>query len=157
MLLVNARKGPSKIHGQGLIAQEFIPKGTRIWEFRAGYDQTFTPEQLMALPVIAREQVLFYSYFDPRTQLYIVSLDDDRFTNHSDAPNVITDVDGDSTKAARDIQPGEELVWNYAPWGGLEYRLSPDMPPPHVNMKPPSDKYPPLLNEQPQPQPGEPS
>ncbi|HMO52171.1 MAG TPA: SET domain-containing protein [Kiritimatiellia bacterium] len=124
MLLVNARKGSSKIHGQGLIAQEFIPKGTRIWEFRAGYDNTFTPEQLMALPQFARQQALYYSYFDPRTRVYVMSGDDDRHTNHSNTPNSMLDADGDSTVAARDIPAGEEITWDYRPFGGTDYHLN---------------------------------
>lgn len=124
MLLVNARKGPSKIHGQGLIAQEFIPKGTRIWEFRKGYDQMFTPEQFMALPKFARQQVLYYSYYDPRTRVYIMSGDDDRHTNHSDEPNCVLDADEDSTIASRDIMNGEEVLWDYRPWGGLDHHFS---------------------------------
>ena len=38
MLLVDARVGPSSIQGLGLFAQEFIPKGTTIWEYDAGLD-----------------------------------------------------------------------------------------------------------------------
>ena len=33
MLLVDARAGISKIHGIGLFAYEFIPKGTHVWMF----------------------------------------------------------------------------------------------------------------------------
>lgn len=124
MLLVHATKGPSPIHGQGLIARQFIPKGTRMWEFRRGYDQTFTPEQLMALPAFARQQVLYYSYYDPRSRLYVTSLDDDRHTNHAENPNCILDDDGDSTIASRDIHEGEEILWDYRPWGGVEHHFS---------------------------------
>ena len=38
MLLVDARAGLSEVHGIGLIAQEFIPRGTRIWTFQEGFD-----------------------------------------------------------------------------------------------------------------------
>ena len=38
MLLVHARVGVSAIHGLGLIANEFIPMGSKIWEFMPGFD-----------------------------------------------------------------------------------------------------------------------
>lgn len=38
MLHVRARAGASKVHGVGLIAQEFIATGSRIWEFVPGFD-----------------------------------------------------------------------------------------------------------------------
>jgi hypothetical protein len=116
MLLVNARKGPSQIHGLGLIAHEFIPKGTRIWEFREGFDLKLTEEELAQLPSHAREQVVYYSYFDPRSGVYVVSMDDDRFTNHSNEPNVGLDDDGVFDVALRDIYPEEEITWDYRPW-----------------------------------------
>jgi uncharacterized protein len=55
MLLVNAKKGPSKIHGMGLIAQEFIPAGTRIWELRPEFDTVLTEDQLQQLSPSAQE------------------------------------------------------------------------------------------------------
>lgn len=58
MLLVNARAGVSKIHGFGLIAQEFIPKGKYVWEFRENFDLTFSSLELRNLSQPALEQVL---------------------------------------------------------------------------------------------------
>lgn len=121
MLLVNARRGPSPIHGDGLIAQEFIPAGTRIWELKPGFDVVLTEAQLADLSPAAREQVLHYCYFDPRNRTYVVSTDDDRFTNHSDDPNTTEDTDGTSSVAIRDILPGDEIIWNYRNWGGVRF------------------------------------
>ena len=49
MLLVNARADCSRIHGIGLIAQEFIPKGTRIWRFQPGFDLLIGAAELRSL------------------------------------------------------------------------------------------------------------
>ena len=38
MLLVKAWVGVSNIHGFGLIAHEFIPKGTVVWKLVPGFD-----------------------------------------------------------------------------------------------------------------------
>lgn len=117
MLLVQARAGPSRIHGIGLIAEAFIAEGTRVWEPRPGFDLILSEDEVRGLSPPAREQVFWYAYYDPRGRVYVLSSDDDRFTNHSDDPNTAND--GDATYATRDIRPGEEITWDYRPWGGL--------------------------------------
>jgi hypothetical protein len=64
MLLVKTEIGPSKIHGIGLFAAEFIPQGTHTWEFTPGFDLEFTKEDLQKLSEPSREQVLNYCYID---------------------------------------------------------------------------------------------
>jgi uncharacterized protein len=127
MLLVNARMGPSCIHGMGLIAKEFIPAGTRVWEFRPDFDLILTEEQLATLSPAAQEQVRYYSYgnYDPANRVYILSSDDDRFTNHSDTPNTAMEGSVRVTVAVRDILPGEEITWDYRPWTSIDdFRLA---------------------------------
>lgn len=119
MLLVNAKAGPSKIHGLGLIAQEFIPKGTRIWVFQPGFDLVISEEYLQQLSETSQSQVRHYAFYDSQIRSYILSSDDDRFTNHSDDPN--TQNDGNYTYAVRDIAPGEEITWDYRPRGGADF------------------------------------
>ncbi len=113
MLLVNAKKGPSQIHGLGLISQEFISAGTRIWRFESGFDVELSEEQASLLSPVAQQQLHYYAYFDSRTQRFVLSSDYDRFTNHSNKPNTALDLDGVSTIAQGDIQPGEEITWDY--------------------------------------------
>ena len=84
MLLVNATAGVSAIHGIGLIARELIPRGTRVWEFRQGFDLILTTREVEALSPAAREQVLWYAFYDHARSTYVLSGDDDRFTNHAD-------------------------------------------------------------------------
>lgn len=114
MLLVRATAGVSAIHGIGLIAREFIPRGTRVWEFRSGFDVVLTAAEVEALSAVARDQVLWYAFYDRTREAYVLSGDDDRFTNHSDAPN--TADDGAFTVASRDILPGDEITADYRPW-----------------------------------------
>jgi SET domain-containing protein len=120
MLMVRARVAPSDLHGLGLFAAEFIPRGTIVWTFVAGFDHTFTQSQLLALPLHVRERVLFYcdGDFDPATGVHTLSGDDARFTNHSNQPNTANAPDGISTLAIRDIQSGEEITWDYRSFGG---------------------------------------
>ena len=119
MLLINATKGPSQIHGLGLIAREFIAEGTRIWQLNPKFDVVLSPSDLESLSDAAKDQLLFYCYFDFERQLYILSADDERFTNHSDNPNTVDHDQDIATVAIVDIYPGEEITWSYramAPW-----------------------------------------
>ncbi len=116
MLLVRTKIGPSAIHGIGVFADEFIPKGTPVWKFYPPFDQELTEHDLEEMSESSREQVLQYSYISPATGKYVLCFDDARFLNHSDTPNLIQDFqsspEGVDT-AALDIYPGEELTCNY--------------------------------------------
>ncbi len=116
MLLVAARAGRSKIEGIGLIAQEFIPAGTRVWVFREGFDLAVLPEEIQDLSPPAQEQLLHYGWLDAGWGRVLVSADDDRFTNHSVDPN--THWSDGHTVAVRDIEPGEEITFDYRALGG---------------------------------------
>ena len=120
MLLVNARCGPSRIHGSGLIAREPIPAGTRIWEFRPGFDVTISEAEALALSAPSQRQLRFYAYFDLVRRVFVLSSDDDRCTNHSPEPNTRVR-GGDHTEAARDIAVGEEITCDYRELGWTEF------------------------------------
>lgn len=115
MLLVRTKIGQSPIHGIGLFADQFIPKGTPIWKHTPGFDRIITQEELAQLSESSRAQMLNYCYINKSGNL-ILNFDDARFVNHSDVPNMyqdfIADPEGVDT-ASRDIQPGEELTENY--------------------------------------------
>jgi SET domain-containing protein len=120
MLLVKTKIGPSMIHGIGIFADQHIPKGMRIWEYREGVDSRFDEAFLATLPETAQKQLLNYAYKNPRSGRYVLCGDDARFFNHSDTPNT-EDLEFDEglvegegiTIAARDIEPGEEIVSDY--------------------------------------------
>lgn len=115
MLYVQAKAGPSRIHGLGLIAAEFIPTGTVVWRFEPGFDVELTQDDVARLAPPAQKQVQHYAYSCPFTHHFILSSDDDRFTNHSETPNTFY-ADG-CTRALRDIQPGEEITADYRQFG----------------------------------------
>ena len=111
MLYVQAKAGPSPIHGLGLIAAEFIPAGAVVWRFQPGFDVILSTEDISRLAPAAQKQVQNYAYACPFTRRFILSSDDDRFTNHSDTPN--TYFEAGCTRARRNIQPGDEITANY--------------------------------------------
>ncbi|MGE0882459.1 MAG: SET domain-containing protein [Blastocatellales bacterium] len=123
MLLINARVGVSAIHGFGLIAQEFIPKGTCIWRFQPGFDLLIGEEEFQSLSASTQRQIRHYAFFDTARRVYVLSNDDDRFTNHSETPNSQEEIGGGGYKsyATRDIRAGEEITCDYRVWGIHEF------------------------------------
>jgi uncharacterized protein len=120
MLLIKARVRPSTIHGLGLFAEQFIPSGTIIWRFQPGFDVAIPEDEINQLSAAAREQVLHYACYEARQRRFVLSSDDDRFSNHSDNPNTVQD--GDTMFACRDIVCGEEITCSYHEVIMLNYR-----------------------------------
>lgn len=120
VLLVNASAGQSELHGIGLIAREFIPCGTKIWKLNPNFDRVISEEELQSLPPVAQRQVKYYAYYCLKLNKYVLSSDDDRFTNHSDTPN--TKDCGEYSIAVKDIHPGEEITADYIEIGITEYK-----------------------------------
>lgn len=119
MLLIKTKLALSKIQGIGLFADEFITKGTKIWEYSPGMDQVFTKEEINALPEL--EKHFFFTYAYLYNGKYYLDVDHCRFFNHSDSCNCDEETcenpkNNTTPKhliALKDIQPGEELTCNY--------------------------------------------
>jgi uncharacterized protein len=117
MLVIQARVGLSSIQGLGLMAQQFIPKGAVIWRYAPGFDIEISESDLSSLSPAARAQVTHYAEYFPDQRMFVLSGDDDRFTNHSDIPN--TRQRGEIGQpyqivyAAKDIAIGEEITCDY--------------------------------------------
>ena len=112
MLLVKTKIGPSKKHGIGLFANQFIAKGTPTWRYTAAFDASFTKEEIDTLPDYARERFFDFSYFDKKINRFVLPFDDLRFINHSTEHANIHSTPREDI-AARDINAGEELVCDY--------------------------------------------
>jgi len=114
MLLVPTYLEKSQIHGFGVFAAEFIPKGTKVWKFQAGFD-TLIPEPCMRdLPEVVQKYLAHYG--TPWNGVGIVFGDEAKFINHSYTPSLFDDLENEAVYAARDIQKGEELTENYREW-----------------------------------------
>jgi uncharacterized protein len=121
MMLVPVKLDRSVIHGLGVFAAEFIPKGTRVWQFMAGFDLDLDPALVDAQPSHIRSALMHYGYVDSRLRRYILCCDDARFMNHSDEPNTWPDFALDPYGvdiAVRDIAAGEELTTDYGQMDG---------------------------------------
>jgi SET domain-containing protein len=109
MLLIKTYLDRSPIHGIGVFAGEPIRKGARIWCFVEGYDRAFSPRQFARLPRAARSFLDSYGYRVDGEIL--LTVDNDRHTNHSDTPNARW-VNG-YVIALRHIRKGEEITNDY--------------------------------------------
>ena len=113
-LLVKTRLGPSEIAGIGLFADEFIPEGTKVWEFTPNFDTVF--EDIGRFSPLLREFLTTYCY--RARGRYVFCADHAKFFNHADEPSCRDDAD--STYAARDVYPGEELTSDYRTFGATQ-------------------------------------
>lgn len=118
MMYVKTKLGKSKIHGIGLFADQFIPKGTVVWKFTPGFDRSFTKKQLAKLPHRAREYLEDgNTYTSRKSGLRIFPTDNAKFFNHSKNPNAISAYEkGEKdvvTHAIRNIKRGEEITEDY--------------------------------------------
>lgn len=118
MMLVKTKVKESKIHGLGLFADEFIPKGTEIWRFTPGFDQKFTREQILSFPELLQIYIYKYSWRSDKSELYCISSDNGKYFNHSENPNVLSEYRENEeeviTVAIKDIQAGEEILDDYS-------------------------------------------
>ncbi len=114
MLLIKTKIGPSAVHGIGLFADQFIPKGTVTWQYAPNVDVGITKQEIESLPQLSKEYFLYYSYYDKKRDLHILPVDHLKFINHSAKEDLINiDSTPDQDIARRDIQIGEELLCNY--------------------------------------------
>ncbi len=115
MMLIEARVAPSRIHGLGLFAAQFIPRGTPVWRFVPGFDREFTPAEVMSLPALAQAHLRWFGFVNGASGSVALSGDHACFMNHSGNPNTgAADTEPlVTTVARRDIAAGEELTCDY--------------------------------------------
>jgi hypothetical protein len=100
----------SKQIGYGVVATEFIPKGTITWALDA-LDREFTPEEVSQMDVKYQKILDFYTYRNNRGN-FVFCWDFGRYVNHSFKANCISTA-YDFEVAIRDIYPGEQLTDDY--------------------------------------------
>lgn len=120
MLRVKTFIKRSDVHGTGLFAAQFIPKGTTTWQYDPEFDVSFTQEQVNALPDLQKSYILYYAYLDKDLNKLVLCADNQRYINHSKNTNIESTVREDV--ASRDINEGEELLCNYNQFDDTYFR-----------------------------------
>jgi hypothetical protein len=116
MMLIETSVRPSSIHGLGLFAVRFVPRGSPVWRFEPGFDHDFSPAQFAALPPLAQYHTRWFCFVSRLDGHIILSGDHACFINHSPSPNTGALPDAKPpvvTVALRDVAAGEELTCNY--------------------------------------------
>jgi len=96
--------------GYGVVAKEFIPKGTITWALDA-LDREFTPEEVSLMDAKYQKILDFFTYRNNRGN-FVFCWDFGRYVNHSFNANCISTA-YDFEVAIRDIHPGEQLTDDY--------------------------------------------
>ncbi len=109
MLRVKTYLDKSLIHGFGVFAAQDIKKGTLVWQFVPEIDIEINK---LGINDLELEFIDTYAYYDKQLDKWILSADNDRFTNHSDTPNTFS-VDNGEVFAYEDISIGDEITINY--------------------------------------------
>jgi SET domain-containing protein len=111
----------SGIHGLGLFADKFIPKGTIVWKRDFVLDISIPKKEVVYFDEVEKNSILHYSYLDFNDN-YVLCADDARFMNHSDNPNLesqlisgdpLSDISNWADIASKDIEIGEEITCDY--------------------------------------------
>lgn len=111
MLRVKTRLDFSDVHGLGVFAVEPIEKGQVVIRHHEDFDLVFTDDDIAKLPNPMREAIEYYGFRYEKEKLFVYNIDNERFLNHSDTPNVRSG--RRIMLAARDIAVGEELTVDY--------------------------------------------
>jgi SET domain-containing protein len=111
MLKVNTYLSASSIHGIGVFAMEAIPSGSVIFAEETYFTNRYPVELVDSMPAAARNFIRGFGYL--RDGVYKLSVDNDRFMNHSDTPNTRESADNLYTFAVRDIRADEEITADY--------------------------------------------
>lgn len=103
--------------GYGVVATQFIPKGTITWAYDK-FDRSFALDQVEQMDKVYQDIINKYSYRDNKGN-YVLCWDNSRFVNHSFHSNCISTA-YNFELAVRDIYPGEELTDDYGYLNCLE-------------------------------------
>ncbi len=134
MLLKKTVVKVSPIAGVGLFADQDIKKGEIVWQYTPESCTLLTEEQLDVLVNSFHKTekdlikyYLTYSYFQKFLNSLVFCLDNGRYVNHSEEPNLVAptdlpyDVAWQYSVALRDIKKGEELTENYNSYDPAEW------------------------------------
>lgn len=109
MLVVKTYLGESPGKGIGLFAGEPIQQGQEVWVFHPSIDLLFAENDV---PQEAREFFDTYAIeYEPGN--YMVHVDNARFINHSEEPNIVHLGGFYPSVASRDIAADEEITVAY--------------------------------------------
>lgn len=126
MFTIKTSVKPSSIHGLGAFSEQFVPKGTTVWEFNPRFDVLFSEAEVASMPEHQKEFIKFYGYLDLQqfNGWWVLHIGNDRFTNHSKEPNTVPKKISACQYimiASKDINIGDELTCDYKEYETRNY------------------------------------
>jgi len=113
MIVVKTKLDRSLISGIGVFVSQDILKGDLIWKMTSISSFKISPDKYKSLSQIEKDFIIQKDYYWIDEQgNYVIPIDDSRFVNHSNDPNVI-EQDDNHCIASRDIKQNEELTIDY--------------------------------------------
>jgi SET domain-containing protein len=114
MMIIETYIAKSPIHGLGIFAAHNLPKGLIVWKIEWNFDRIYSAPVMKSLPQPIKNIMAGYASYDEERKFWLYCVDNARFFNHADKPNVL---DEDLISfTARSIKQGEELTCKYSPW-----------------------------------------
>jgi len=113
MLVVKTTLKESKGKGIGLFADENIKKGSVMWEENPLFYRIIPYYEFRKLGKIQQAFIKKHATEYPGESMFFLDIDDTRFTNHSDNPNIAWSKTKPIACATRDINKGEEIFCDY--------------------------------------------
>ena len=99
------------IQGKGLIARGLIHKGEVVSKLEPD-EPMYLISEVLSWSQAEQDKLMHYAYQCSKTHV-VNEQGDERYMNHSCDPNTWW-TDNDTMVARRDIQPGEEITYDYA-------------------------------------------
>lgn len=114
MLIIATTLQPSPVHGLGVFTAQPVRAGEVVSRYLPPFDIQFPAALLAVLSDAERAYLKNFAYRSRWNGLYILTGDHDRYMNHSAAPNVGMNPNGNTENLAlRDLAAGEELTCDY--------------------------------------------
>jgi len=99
--------------GSGLFTVEEVKKGDIVFRDDPTIDRIFSAKQVAVMSEAMKEFVHFYASYDKKKDEYYLDVDNTKFLNHSNTPNITYIEETGVMVATRDIEAGEELTSDY--------------------------------------------
>ncbi len=115
MLIIKTSLNETATKGIGLFAREHIFKGGKVWVMDERFYRVYSEKEISEMPKMQQDFINKYGTWGVVGEGKFLDLDDTRFMNHSDNPNVL--FVGNFGIALIEILNGEELTCDYTALG----------------------------------------
>jgi len=123
MLTIKTHLKQTQAKGIGLFTSVFLPKSTTIWVMDERFQKVFSEREIEEMPTLQQEFLMVYGTWGviKGNPGRFLELDDSRFINHSESPNIafVEEIG----YALRDIAIDEELTCDYTTLGDERERI----------------------------------